>query len=60
MVTEFRVVSHFDSADASDFGSGFAYGAAVFTRHQQVDIATDLLCRGNRVQGSRGNFVVVV
>ena len=60
LMTEFRIVGNFDLVDTRDPGGGLGDRAAVLASHQQIDVATDLLCRGDRMQSCRGNFVVVV
>jgi hypothetical protein len=59
-MSEICIIRHLDSRYTRNFGRGFSHGAAVFTCYQQIDVATDLLRGGNRVQGCDGDFVIVV
>ena len=60
VMAEFRIVGYLDGADTGDLGSCFRDCAAVFACDQQIDVAADFGCRGDRVQRGRTDFIVVV
>ena len=60
MVPKPRIVSDLNRRYSRNFCRGFSDGATIFSGHQQINIATNLLRRGNRVQGCYANFAIVV
>ena len=60
MVTKMCSIRYFDGTNTGDFSGCLSYSCAVFARNQQIDVTTNLLCRGHRVQSCYVNFIIVV
>ena len=60
MVSIDRVIGDPDFANTGDFGGCLGDRTAVFASNQQIDVTTDLLRSGNRIQSCYGDFFIVV